>query len=61
MGVDNVDVRAATRAGVMVMNTPDGNTVSACHSEKEKSMQTALSSAFLSSGVHGAAHRVVAE
>lgn len=27
VGVDNVDVAAATRAGVMVMNTPDGNTV----------------------------------
>ena len=27
IGVDNVDVRAATRAGVVVMNTPDGNAV----------------------------------
>ncbi len=25
IGVDNVDVRAATRAGVVVMNTPEGN------------------------------------
>jgi D-3-phosphoglycerate dehydrogenase / 2-oxoglutarate reductase len=28
-GVDNVDVEAATEAGVVVMNTPGGNTVSA--------------------------------
>ena len=29
-GVDNVDVEAATRRGVVVMNTPGGNAVSAC-------------------------------
>lgn len=28
-GVDNIDVEAATRAGVLVMNTPGGNTISA--------------------------------
>ncbi len=28
VGVDNVDVDAATRRGVIVMNTPGGNTVS---------------------------------
>jgi len=28
VGVDNVDIEAATKAGVMVMNTPDGNTTS---------------------------------
>ena len=28
VGVDNVDVEAATRRGVIVMNTPGGNTVS---------------------------------
>ncbi len=28
VGVDNVDVEAATRRGVIVMNTPDGNTIS---------------------------------
>ncbi len=27
VGVDNVDVEAATRAGVLVMNTPDANTI----------------------------------
>src|ERR1043165_8032020 len=28
VGIDNVDVEAATRRGVIVMNTPGGNTVS---------------------------------
>src|SRR5574342_439943 len=28
VGVDNIDVDAATRRGVVVMNTPGGNTVS---------------------------------
>lgn len=29
-GVDNIDVEAATRHGVVVVNTPDSNSVSAC-------------------------------
>jgi D-3-phosphoglycerate dehydrogenase / 2-oxoglutarate reductase len=29
VGVDNVDVPVATQKGIMVMNTPDGNTISA--------------------------------
>lgn len=29
VGLDNVDIPAATRAGIIVMNTPDGNTISA--------------------------------
>jgi len=29
VGVDNVDLPAATQRGIMVMNTPDGNTISA--------------------------------
>ena len=28
VGVDNIDVPSATKSGVMVMNTPNGNTVS---------------------------------
>lgn len=28
VGVDNVDLDAATKAGILVMNTPDGNTIS---------------------------------
>jgi len=30
VGVDNIDVPAATRKGVIVMNTPSGNTLSTC-------------------------------
>jgi D-3-phosphoglycerate dehydrogenase len=29
-GVDNIDVEAATRCGVVVVNTPDSNSISAC-------------------------------
>ena len=28
VGVDNVDIQAATKRGVIVMNTPGGNTIS---------------------------------
>ncbi len=40
VGVDNVDVEAATRHGVLVMNTPGGNTVSAA--EHAMAMMLAL-------------------
>lgn len=30
VGVDNIDVESATKAGVLVVNTPEGNTISAC-------------------------------
>ena len=40
-GVDNVDVEAATRKGVIVMNAPEGNTISAA--EYTISMLLALS------------------
>src|SRR5207302_7149374 len=39
-GVDNIDVDAATRRGVIVMNTPGGNTVSTA--EHTVSMMLAL-------------------
>lgn len=29
-GVNNIDLRAATRKGVLVLNAPDGNTISTC-------------------------------
>src|SRR5512136_3051557 len=41
VGVDNVDVEAATQRGVVVMNTPGGNTVSTA--EHAFSMMMALS------------------
>jgi len=37
-GVDNIDVNAATRRGIIVMNTPGGNTISAA----EHTMANAL-------------------
>jgi len=30
VGVDNVDIDAATKKGIIVMNTPEGNTISTC-------------------------------
>jgi D-3-phosphoglycerate dehydrogenase len=30
VGVDNIDVPAATKQGIIVINAPDGNTISAC-------------------------------
>lgn len=30
VGIDNIDVTEATKKGVIVINTPDGNTISAC-------------------------------
>ncbi len=41
VGVDNIDIPAATAHGVVVMNTPDGNTISAA--EHTISMMMALS------------------
>ncbi len=41
VGVDNVDVEAASRAGVVVMNTPGGNTIAAA--EHTMAMMLALS------------------
>jgi D-3-phosphoglycerate dehydrogenase len=40
VGVDNIDVAAATRKGIVVMNTPGGNTVSAA--EHTIALMTAL-------------------
>jgi D-3-phosphoglycerate dehydrogenase / 2-oxoglutarate reductase len=40
VGLDNVDIPAATRAGIIVMNTPDGNTISAA--EHSVAMMLAL-------------------
>lgn len=41
VGVDNIDLEAATRHGVLVMNTPEGNTISAA--EHSIAMMMALS------------------
>ncbi|MEK6714730.1 MAG: phosphoglycerate dehydrogenase [Candidatus Omnitrophota bacterium] len=41
VGLDNVDLKAATQKGIIVMNTPGGNTISTC--EHTMSMLLALS------------------
>ena len=41
VGVDNIDIQVATNAGVVVMNLPDGNTISAA--EHTMSLLSALS------------------
>ena len=41
MGLDNVNLNFATKHGIIVMNTPDGNTISAA--EHTLSMLLALS------------------
>lgn len=41
VGVDNIDLEAATKAGILVINAPDGNTISAA--EHTMAMMTALS------------------
>ncbi len=40
VGIDNVDLEAATKQGIIVMNTPEGNTISTC--EHTLSMLLAL-------------------
>jgi len=40
VGVDNIDVPAATQLGIVVVNTPDGNTIAAC--EHTMAMMMAL-------------------
>ena len=40
VGVDNIDVPSATQQGVVVVNTPDGNTIAAC--EHTMAMMMAL-------------------
>ncbi len=50
VGVDNIDISAATRRGIVVMNTPDANTISAA--EHTMALILALSR-NVSSGHHG--------
>jgi D-3-phosphoglycerate dehydrogenase len=50
VGVDNVDVEAATRAGVLVMNTPDANTITT--SEHAITLMMALSRKIAAADAH---------
>src|SRR5438105_11825794 len=50
VGVDNIDVDAATRAGVLVLNTPDANTLSTA--EHTMAMMLALARHIASANAH---------
>ncbi|OQR82308.1 phosphoserine aminotransferase [Achlya hypogyna] len=50
-GVDNIDLMAATKQSVLVMNTPCGNTIAA--TELTMGLLTALAQQHSISGVHG--------
>ncbi len=50
VGVDNVDVEAATKAGVLVMNTPDANTITTA--EHTVAMMMALSRKIAPADAH---------
>ncbi|MEE8170993.1 MAG: phosphoglycerate dehydrogenase [Phycisphaerae bacterium] len=50
VGVDNIDVEAATRAGVLVMNTPDANTLSTA--ELAMTLMTAISRDVVAACMH---------
>ena len=49
VGIDNIDLDAATRHGILVVNTPAGNTISAA--EHTLALMLALSRKILSAGV----------
>src|SRR5437773_2120590 len=51
VGVDNIDVPAATRKGIVVMNTPGGNTVSAAEHTIALLMATARHVAAADAGM----------
>lgn len=50
VGVDNVDIEAATKAGILVMNTPDANTISTA--EQTMTLMLALSRHVAKADVH---------
>ena len=52
VGVDNIDIPAATQKGVLVMNTPDGNTILAIGDVTGKGVPAALLMANLQSMLH---------
>ena len=55
VGVDNVDLEAATRRGVLVMNTPGGNAVSVAEHALALLMSLARRIPQLSAAIHAAA------
>jgi D-3-phosphoglycerate dehydrogenase len=53
VGVDNIDVAAATRKGILVMNTPGGNTVSTAEHTVTLLMAVARSLPAADASLHG--------
>src|SRR5262245_59151562 len=53
VGVDNIDVGAATRRGILVMNTPGGNTVSTAEHTVALMMALARNLAAADASLHG--------
>ncbi|MBX9681915.1 MAG: phosphoglycerate dehydrogenase [Gemmataceae bacterium] len=53
VGVDNIDVPAATRKGIIVMNTPGGNTVSTAEQTITLMMAMARHTAAADASMHG--------
>ena len=53
VGVDNIDVPAATRKGIIVMNTPGGNTVSTAEQTITLMMAMARHTAAADASLHG--------
>src|SRR5204862_1962777 len=52
VGVDNIDVEAATRKGILVMNTPGGNTVSTAEQTVTLMMALARHTAAADASMH---------
>src|ERR1700687_3802354 len=52
VGVDNIELDAATRRGILVMNTPGGNSVSVAEHAFALLLSLARSIPQLSSGIH---------
>src|SRR5216683_2962444 len=53
VGVDNIDVAAATRGGIIVMNTPGGNTISTAEHTIAMLMSLARHIPLADSSLHG--------
>src|SRR5437773_10526000 len=53
VGVDNIDVAAATRKGIIVMNTPGGNTVSTAEQTVTLLMSLARHTPAADAALHG--------
>ena len=48
VGVDNIDIQAATEKGIIVINSPDGNTIAATEEQSASNEEIAAASQALS-------------